>query len=84
MGYCYHGSKLIANKAPCHFDDLIEVSMKIREIASKTITYDFQISRKNDGKLAAEGFLKCIAVDLNWKVVQLPAELVKAIRDKQE
>ncbi len=71
-------------KAPCHFDDLIDVNMEIRKITDKTITYDFEITRENDGKLAAKGFLKCIAVDLNWKVVPLPAELVKAIHKAQE
>ena len=68
-------------KVACKFDDLIEVVMKVREVADKTVTYDFQLYRKDENQLAAEGYLKCIAVDLNWKVVQLPADVAKMLRE---
>jgi acyl-CoA thioester hydrolase len=67
-------------KASCRFGDEIEISLSLREIAEKTITYDFQVFLKPDLKLAAEGYIKCIAVNGNWKTVQLPTELAKAIR----
>jgi len=68
-------------KSACKFDDLIEVVLKVREVASKTITYDFQLYRKEENQLAAEGSLKCIAVDMNWKVVPLPVEVAKILRE---
>lgn len=68
-------------KSACRFDDQIEVTLKVREVQTKTITYDFKLIRKHDGQLAAEGYIKCIAVDQSWKAVSLPAEVVKAIRE---
>ena len=69
-------------KAACRFDDLFEITMQIREVAEKTITWDFQAIRQNDGKLAAEGSIKCIAVNSEWKVVNLPPELAKTLQEK--
>jgi YbgC/YbaW family acyl-CoA thioester hydrolase len=68
-------------RAPCRFDDTFEVTLKIEAIGEKTITYGFQVVRKDDQRLAAEGILKCIAVDLNWRAVPLPDEFVKLIRE---
>jgi acyl-CoA thioester hydrolase len=68
-------------KAACRFDDLVEVTLRVREVADKSITYDFQLFRKQEGQLAAEGYIKCIAVDSNWKVVKIPSDVAKAIRE---
>jgi YbgC/YbaW family acyl-CoA thioester hydrolase len=68
-------------KAVCRFDDFIEVTMRVREVAEKTVTYDFQTVRQHDGKLAAEGSMKCIAVNSDWKAVPLPAELARVLRE---
>ena len=67
-------------KAPCRFDDQIEVTLSVREISDKTITYDFQLQRNRDGRLAAEGYLKCIAVNNDWKVVSLPKHFAELLR----
>lgn len=67
-------------RAPCRFDDAIEVRLSVREVGEKTITYEFQILRQADGRLAAEGYLKCIAVDSNWKVTRLPKELAQLLQ----
>jgi YbgC/YbaW family acyl-CoA thioester hydrolase len=69
-------------KAACRFNDLFEVTMRVREVAEKTLTYDFQAVRQHDGKLAAEGYIKCIAVNSEWKAVKLPPELVKTVLEK--
>ncbi len=70
-------------KAACRFDEVIEVTMKVREVAEKTMTYDFQVIRQRDKKLAAEGYVKCIAVNGEWKAAPLPAEIMKAVRDSE-
>ena len=67
-------------KAPCRFDDLIEVRLMVLEVTSKTIAYDFHVFRKDENQLAAEGYMKCIAVNSDWRAVDLPAELGKAVR----
>ena len=68
-------------KAACRFDDQFEVSLRVRDVGEKTITYDFQLLTTEDSKLAAEGYLKCIAVNLDWKAVPLPDEFAKIIRE---
>ena len=65
-------------KAACRYNDAIEVTLKVREVGTKTVTYDFQIL--NEARIAAEGFVKCIAVNLDWKVVDLPEEFTKILR----
>jgi YbgC/YbaW family acyl-CoA thioester hydrolase len=69
-------------KAPCRFDDLFDVSMQVREVAEKTITWDFQAVRQEDGKLAAEGYIKCIAVNSEWKAIPLPQELASILQER--
>ena len=71
-------------KAACRFDDLIEVTMAVREVAEKTITYDFRTVRLNDQKLAAEGSISCIAVNAAWKAVPLPVDLAKSLRERKQ
>lgn len=68
-------------KAACRFDELIDVTLIVREVQEKTIIYDFQIMRQSDGKLAAEGFVKCIAVNSEWKAVPLPVEVARTVRN---
>jgi acyl-CoA thioester hydrolase len=68
-------------KAACRFDEPIDVTLKVREVEEKTISYDFQIVRQSDGKLAAEGFVKCIAVNSEWKAIPLPAEVARTVRN---
>lgn len=68
-------------KAACRFDEAIDVTLKIREVQEKTITYDFQVIRQSGGKLAAEGFVKCIAVNSEWKAVPLPPAVAATVRN---
>lgn len=65
----------------CRFDDLFDVSLRVREIAEKTITYDFRVILQADGKLAAEGYVKCIAVNSKWKAVALPREVARTVSE---
>ena len=68
-------------RVACKYDDLIEVVMKVKEITDKTVTYEFQLNKKETNQLAAEGYLKCIAVDLNWKAALLPTEVAGILRE---
>lgn len=69
-------------KATCRFDDFLDITMRVREVTEKTLTWGFQAIRQHDGKLAAEGYIKCIAVNSEWKAVKFPPELAKIIREK--
>jgi acyl-CoA thioester hydrolase len=68
-------------KASCKYGDAVEVTLSVRETTERTITYDFQVFLKEANKLAAQGYLKCIAVNKEWKVVPLPDEFVKLIHE---
>jgi acyl-CoA thioester hydrolase len=68
-------------KSPSRYNDRIQVTLKVQEITQKTITYHFQVSLPEKDLLAAEGYLKVIAVNENWKAVPVPIELAKVIRE---
>ena len=68
-------------KAACRFDDVIDLTLRIREVAEKTITYDFQVTRRSDGKVAADGYVKCIAISKEWRAVPLPQDVAKKVRE---
>ena len=68
-------------KTACRFDDNFDVTMRLGEIAEKTITWEFQAIRQDDGKVAAEGCIKCISVNSEWKAVPLPKEIVQVIQE---
>jgi acyl-CoA thioester hydrolase len=67
-------------KAPCKYDEQVEVELQVGEITEKTIKYDFQVFLKEGHRLAADGYLKVIAVNDKWKAAQIPSEFAKAIR----
>jgi YbgC/YbaW family acyl-CoA thioester hydrolase len=69
-------------RAACRFNDSFDVIMQLKELAEKTITWDFKAILQSDGKLAADGSIKCIAVNSEWKAVPLPLELAKVIQEK--
>jgi len=68
--------------ARCRFGEKLEVTMRLREVGKKTITWDFQAVRQHDRRLSAKGFVKCIAVNSEWKTVKLPRELANTVRAK--
>ena len=68
-------------KSSCHFDDAIEITLEVGEITEKTVTYNFQAFVKEGNRLAADGYLKCIAVNEQWKAVPIPESFAKLIRD---
>jgi acyl-CoA thioester hydrolase len=70
-------------KSSCRFGDVIKISLSVGEIDEKTITYNFQVFLEQENKLAAEGYLKCIAVNEKWKAAPLPREFVKVIRESR-
>ena len=66
----------------CQFNDAFDVTMQVHAVGKKTIGWDFHVIRQRDGKLAAEGYIKCIAINSEWKAVNLPAQLAKVVREK--
>jgi len=71
-------------KSSCHCDDTVEITLQVGEIAEKTITYNFQAILRDGDKLAADGYLKCIAVNEKWKAVPIPENFARLIRENGE
>lgn len=69
------------SRAQCKVDNQIEVALKVREVTNRSITFDFKMVRRRDNILAAEGYVKRVAVDLNSKVVELPVAQATAVRE---
>jgi len=68
-------------KAACHFNDEIEVALIVQDVEPKTVTYQFIVTR--NGEIAAEGLVKCIGTNLDWKVVELPGDFVRIVKSTQ-
>lgn len=67
-------------KAPARFNDLLRVSVVVKEIAGKTVLYEFSVRNKNSGTLLAEGWIRVATVDLKtWKAVDVPPDIAKVL-----
>ena len=64
-------------KAPARFGDIVAVALRLGEKTDKTMRYDFEIQRKDDGELLCDGYIRIIGLDLtSWKATDLPPDLV--------
>lgn len=72
---CRHAS-------PLRFGDVIEVSMEIAELKTRSLRYHFQIRAKGSTKLAAEGSLSvvCVALfDERIEAIEIPDTIRKKL-----
>ncbi len=61
---------------PCRFGEEVEVSLKLTEIADKSVSLDFEVSNVTRGKVSARGAVTLVCVDTSrWKAVSIPSEL---------
>ncbi len=68
-------------RSPARFNDLLRVILTVKEIAEKTILYDFAIHSKTSGRILAEGSVRVATVDTKtWKAVPVPEELAAALK----
>jgi len=59
-------------KSPAFYDDLITVRTKVGEIRSRSIRFTYQVVRKSDGALLAEGETNHIVTNSQKKVRSFP------------
>ncbi len=67
-------------KSPLMYNDTALVSMSIKEVGKKHIRYYFEIIRERDGKLAATCELVVVAINNEFKSIEIPKELLERIR----
>jgi acyl-CoA thioester hydrolase len=61
--------------APARYDDLIRVRTFVHEMGGAFITFRYEITFADNGKLIAKGTTKHPVVNLLWKPTRLPADL---------
>ena len=59
-------------KAPAHYDDEIEVRTRLKAVRRRVLVFDYQIYRRADDELLAEGETVHVITDLNGRPRALP------------
>jgi len=68
-------------RKPLVLDDLIEVSAYVARLGNKSFTLRFEVNRKGESDLVAEGHVVLACVSRStFKSVVVPAEMIDALR----
>ncbi len=69
-------------RKPLMLDDLIEVSAYVGRFGNKSLTLRFEVTRKDETGLVAEGHVVLACVSRStFKAVAVPGEIVERLRD---
>jgi len=67
-------------RSPARFGDMLTVTLRLGEMTDKTMTYGFDIKRKNNEESVCDGYLKLIGLDLeSWRATRLPPDLASKV-----
>lgn len=68
-------------RKPLVLDDLIEVSAYVGRFGNKSLTLQFEVTRKGETDLVAEGHVVLACVSRStFKSVSVPSEIIEALR----
>ena len=68
-------------RKPLLLDDLIEVSAYVGRFGNKSLTLRFEVNKKDDSDLVAEGHVVLACVGRStFKSVPVPAEIIEALK----
>lgn len=67
-------------KGAARYDDEVKIEIKVTEIGTVKLTFDYQVTRIADGKLLATGQTVHVCTNLNEKPQRLPEVLVKSLQ----
>jgi acyl-CoA thioester hydrolase len=67
-------------KAPARYDDEIEVRTCLKEVRRRVLTFDYEIYRRPDDELLAEGETVHVITDLSGRPRALPDKYLKFLR----
>lgn len=68
------GEARVRYRRPARYDDVVQVSCWVREVASRRITFGYAV-RKIDGELLVTGETSLMVLDHEFKWARLPAEV---------
>ena len=68
-------------RSPARFDDVLLVHTRIRKIGDSSVTFEFRVELKPDGRLVAEGDSVHSFIDSKtWKPHRVPEQFRKIVR----
>jgi len=68
-------------RSPARFDDLLLVRVRIAKLGASSVTFEFRVELKADGRLIAEGRSIASAIDSKtWKPTLVPEPFRAAVR----
>src|SRR5215208_4340974 len=59
-------------RVSARFDDVLTVHTRVRDVARKVVTFEFQLYRQADGVLLAEGHVKAAFTDAERRAMVIP------------
>ena len=62
-------------KAPAHFDDLVVVKTKIKEMGKSSISFTYEVLNKDSNQLLATGETRHPFINKERKIVRIPDEI---------
>lgn len=68
-------------RSPARFDDVLIVRVRVRRIGDSSVTFDFRVDQKSDGRLVAEGRSVHSFIDSKtWQSAPVPVEFRAAVQ----
>ncbi|MCX7823597.1 MAG: acyl-CoA thioesterase [Syntrophobacterales bacterium] len=66
---------------PVRYGDELWLDVKVKDVKSKSITFEFSFYERENLQLVARGYVVIVAIDRSWKACELPQELRKIVED---
>ncbi|MDQ7819834.1 MAG: thioesterase family protein [Armatimonadota bacterium] len=79
------GTRLVVVEAHCRYhrparyDDVVVVQTRVRDLGRATVTFGYEVRRRDDGALLADGYTVHAATDAAGRVRRLPEEVRRAL-----
>lgn len=70
--------------APAKYDNLISVSTTLRDVRSRTVTFDYVIYNAESGEKLVTASTRLASTDPDGRLVSMPAELRNALEMSRE
>jgi acyl-CoA thioester hydrolase len=68
-------------RSPARFDDVLAVQSRVSRIGNTSLTFEFRVAHRPEGRIVAEGRSVHVMIDpATWKPVRVPEEIRRGIR----
>ena len=66
-------------KSPARYNDVLDITTTVSEIARASFIMGYTVLRKEDGKLLASGMTRLACINKNGKPVRIPDSMLKIL-----